>query len=153
MRKQLTPRLRGRLPTRLPFGEILIEWIARKTGGSGGKKNARPLPARQMGRDQDPCRSALSAPHRHRGAEILALYLEWRALRGNGPRRTEQTFRYAPLSSGLDVVRKILGQHEIATVQTPSIDKGAGIINLTYGPGACLGAISETSTPHGWERR
>jgi len=23
----------------------------------------------------------------------------------------EQTFRYAPLSSGLDIVRKILGQH------------------------------------------
>src|SRR6202008_3558709 len=34
----------------------------------------------------------------------------------------EQTFRYAPLSSGLDIVRKTLGQHEIATVQTTSID-------------------------------
>ena len=32
--------------------------------------------------------------------------------------RAEQTFRYAPLSSGLDIVRKTLGQHEIATVQT-----------------------------------
>ena len=31
----------------------------------------------------------------------------------------EQSFRYAPLSSGLDIVRKTLGQHEIATVQTP----------------------------------
>src|SRR3984957_16020738 len=50
---------------------------------------------------------------------------------GNGPRGTEQTFRYAPLSSGLDIVRKILGQHEIAIVQTTSIDQGAGIINLT----------------------
>ena len=29
----------------------------------------------------------------------------------------EQSFRYAPLSSGLDIVRKTLGQHEIATVQ------------------------------------
>jgi len=27
-------------------------------------------------------------------------------------------FRYAPLSSGLEIVRKALGQHEIATVQT-----------------------------------
>jgi hypothetical protein len=27
----------------------------------------------------------------------------------------EQRFRYAPLSSGLDIVRKTLGQHEIAT--------------------------------------
>src|SRR5215467_9262428 len=29
-------------------------------------------------------------------------------------------FRYAPLSSGLDIVRKTLSQHEIATVQTTS---------------------------------
>ncbi len=43
----------------------------------------------------------------------------------------EQTFRYAPLSSGLDIVRKILGQHEIATVQTTSIDQVAGMVNLT----------------------
>jgi hypothetical protein len=27
-------------------------------------------------------------------------------------------FRYAPLSSGLEIVRKTLGQHEIATVQS-----------------------------------
>jgi hypothetical protein len=31
-------------------------------------------------------------------------------------------FRYAPLSSGLEIVRKTLGQHEIATVQTTAID-------------------------------
>jgi hypothetical protein len=43
----------------------------------------------------------------------------------------EQTFRYAPLSSGLDIVRKTLGQHEIATVQTTSVDQTAGAINLT----------------------
>jgi hypothetical protein len=43
----------------------------------------------------------------------------------------EQTFRYAPLSSGLDIVRKTLGQHEIATVQTTSIDQTVGAINLT----------------------
>jgi hypothetical protein len=40
-------------------------------------------------------------------------------------------FRYAPLSSGLDIVRKTLGQHEIATVQTTAIDQAAGIVNLT----------------------
>src|SRR6516164_7640648 len=34
----------------------------------------------------------------------------------------EQSFRYAPLSTGLDIVRKTLSQHEIATVQTTSID-------------------------------
>jgi hypothetical protein len=43
----------------------------------------------------------------------------------------DQTFRYAPLSSGLDIVRKTLGQHEIATVQTTAIDQAAGIVNLT----------------------
>ncbi len=42
-----------------------------------------------------------------------------------------RTFRYAPLSSGLDIVRKTLGQHEIATVQTTAIDQAAGIVNLT----------------------
>ena len=47
---------------------------------------------------------------------------------GNGP---ERVFRYAPLSSGLDIVRKTLGQHEIATVQTTAIDQAAGIVNLT----------------------
>jgi hypothetical protein len=35
------------------------------------------------------------------------------------------------LSSGLDIVRKTLGQHEIATVQTTAIDQAAGIVNLT----------------------
>src|SRR5262249_44060762 len=42
-----------------------------------------------------------------------------------------RTFRYAPLSSGLDIVRKTLGQHEIATVQTTTIDKESGIVSLT----------------------
>jgi hypothetical protein len=39
-------------------------------------------------------------------------------IRSDGRRGDEQTFRYAPLSSGLDIVRKTLSQHEIATVQT-----------------------------------
>jgi hypothetical protein len=43
----------------------------------------------------------------------------------------ERSFRYAPLSSGLDIVRKTLGQHEIATVQTTAIDQVAGTVNLT----------------------
>jgi ERF superfamily len=43
----------------------------------------------------------------------------------------ERTFRYAPLSSGLDIVRKTLGQHEIAMVQTTAIDQTAGMVNLT----------------------
>jgi hypothetical protein len=47
------------------------------------------------------------------------------------PGEGQRTFRYAPLSSGLDIVRKTLGQHEIATVQTTSIDQASGIVNLT----------------------
>ncbi len=47
------------------------------------------------------------------------------------PRRAERTFHYASLSSGLDIVRKVLGQHEIATMQTTSTDRSASIISLT----------------------
>jgi ERF superfamily len=47
------------------------------------------------------------------------------------PGEGERSFRYAPLSSGLDIVRKTLGQHEIATVQTTAIDHTAGMVNLT----------------------
>jgi ERF superfamily len=43
----------------------------------------------------------------------------------------ERSFRYAPLSSGLDIVRRTLGQHEIATLQTTAIDQSAGMVNLT----------------------
>jgi hypothetical protein len=78
-------------------------------------------------------------------------------IRSGGPRGTEQSFRYAPLSSGLDIVRKVLGQHEIATVQTTSIDQAAGVINLTtvlaHASGEWIAsdwpvcAISETAAP------
>jgi ERF superfamily len=70
----------------------------------------------------------------------------------------ERSFRYAPLSSGLDIVRKTLSQHEIATVQTTAVDQAAGIVNLTtvlaHSSGEWIGsdwpvcAISEITTPH-----
>jgi len=47
------------------------------------------------------------------------------------PGEGERSFRYAPLSSGLDIVRKTLGQHEIATLQTTAIDQTAGMVHLT----------------------
>ena len=47
------------------------------------------------------------------------------------PREGVRSFRYAPLSSGLDLVRKCLGQHEIATVQATAIDANSGLIKLT----------------------
>jgi ERF superfamily len=79
-------------------------------------------------------------------------------IRRDGPKGTEQTFRYAPLSSGLDIVRKVLGPHEIATVQMTSIDQATGIISLTtvlaHASGEWIAsdwpvcAVSETATPH-----
>ena len=44
-------------------------------------------------------------------------------IRSPFPRESDRTFRYASLSSGLDIVRKALGKHEIATVQTTAIDQ------------------------------
>src|SRR5262249_7211414 len=43
----------------------------------------------------------------------------------------ERSLPYVPLASGLDIVRKTLGQHEIATVQTTAIDSAVGMVNLT----------------------
>ena len=67
-------------------------------------------------------------------------------------------FRYAPLSSGLEIVRKTLGQHEIATVQTTAIDQAAGVVNLTtvlaHSSGEWIASdwpvcpIAETERPH-----
>jgi hypothetical protein len=52
-------------------------------------------------------------------------------IRTGRPGEGERSFRYAPLASGLDIVRKTLGQHEIATVQITAIDNEAGLVNLT----------------------
>jgi hypothetical protein len=74
------------------------------------------------------------------------------------PREESRTFRYASLSSGLDLVRKCLGQHEIATVQTTSIDADQGLIRLTttlvHASGEWVSSewpicpVSETAAPH-----
>jgi hypothetical protein len=42
-----------------------------------------------------------------------------------------RTFRYAPLSSGLDIVRKALGEQGIATLQTTTIDQDIQSVSLT----------------------
>ena len=42
-----------------------------------------------------------------------------------------QSFRYAPLSIGLDIIRKTLGRHEIAVMQTTAVDPASGVVNLT----------------------
>jgi hypothetical protein len=78
-------------------------------------------------------------------------------IRSPFPREGERSFRYASLSSGLDLVRKSLGRHEIATVHTTSID-AAGLIRLTttlaHSSGEWVSSdwlvcpVSETATPH-----
>jgi hypothetical protein len=52
-------------------------------------------------------------------------------IRSPFPREADRTFRYAPLSSGLDIIRKSLGRHEIATIQVTAIDTQAGLLRLT----------------------
>src|SRR6516225_1644361 len=52
-------------------------------------------------------------------------------IRSPFPREADRTFRYAPLSSGLDIVRKTLGRYEIAAIQSTSIDNEAGLLRLT----------------------
>jgi len=79
-------------------------------------------------------------------------------LRSDGPGGAERLFRYAPLSSGLEIVRKTLSQHAIATVQTTSIDESAGLVRLStvlaHASGEWIAsdwpvcAISETAAPH-----
>ena len=79
-------------------------------------------------------------------------------IRSNETGAAERSFRYAPLSSGLDIVRKTLSQHEIATVQTTSIDETAGIVRLNtvlaHASGEWIAsdwpvcAITDTATPH-----
>jgi len=74
------------------------------------------------------------------------------------PREGDRTFRYASLSSGLDIVRKALGKHEIATVQTTSIDQEAGLLRLTtmlaHSSGEWVSSewpvcpVNETAAPH-----
>ncbi len=79
-------------------------------------------------------------------------------IRSPSLREGDRTFRYASLSSGLDLVRKALGKHEIATVQTTSIDHESGLIRLTtvlaHSSGEWVSSdwpvcpVGETAAPH-----
>src|SRR6266550_3277121 len=79
-------------------------------------------------------------------------------IRSPFPNEGEKSFRYASLASGLDIVRKSLGQHEIATIQTTAIDHDSGQIRLTtllaHASGEWISsdwpvcAISETAAAH-----
>ncbi|WP_407192921.1 ERF family protein [Bradyrhizobium sp. STM 3566] len=74
------------------------------------------------------------------------------------PREESRTFRYASLASGLEIVRKCLTRHEIATVQATAIDRESGLIKLTttllHSSGEWIASdwpvcpVSETAAPH-----
>jgi hypothetical protein len=79
-------------------------------------------------------------------------------IRSPFPQGADRTFRYASLASGLDIVRKSLGQQEIATIQTTAIDQDSGQIHLTtllaHASGEWISSVwpvcsvSETAAPH-----
>src|SRR2546423_6460673 len=74
------------------------------------------------------------------------------------PGEGARSFRYAPLSSGLDIIRKALGQQQIATVQTTAIDAPSGTISLTtvlaHASGEWIASdwpvcrLADTASPH-----
>src|SRR4051794_15458631 len=126
---------------------------------------------------QNPARSPLSSwiwrPIMHRSSETIGALAAALAkaqgeltnpeksltatIRAPFPGEGEKTFRYASLASGLDIVRKSLGRHAIATIQTTAIDQDSGQIRLTtllaHGSGEWISSdwpvcpISETATP------
>jgi hypothetical protein len=74
------------------------------------------------------------------------------------PREQNRTFRYASLATGLDIVRKCLTKHEIATVQATAIEPDMGLIKLTttllHTSGEWIASdwpvcpVAETAAPH-----
>ena len=145
-----------------------------ETGAGGRQGGHRARPAGQALQSPAPSASMLRwRPPMHRSSETIGAIAAALAkaqgeltnpeksltatIRSPFPREGEQAFRYASLASGLDIVRKCLGQHEIATVQTTAIDQ-AGQIQLTtllaHASGEWISSdwpvcpISETAAPH-----
>ncbi|MGR4929869.1 ERF family protein [Bradyrhizobium sp. CAR08] len=74
------------------------------------------------------------------------------------PREEGRSFRYASLASGLEIVRKCLSKHEIATVQATALENATGLITLTttllHSSGEWIASdwpvcpVAETVAPH-----
>src|SRR5260370_39341777 len=103
--------------------------------------------------------AALAAALAKAQAKLVNAEKSWTAtVRSGRPGETQRTFRYAPLSSGLEIVRKTLSEYEIAVVQTTATDQATQMLNLTtllaHASGewsashcpAC--AIAEIASPH-----
>src|SRR5436305_1812541 len=79
-------------------------------------------------------------------------------IRTGPPGQTERSFRYAPLSSGLEIIRKTMGEHEIAVIQSTAIDDTGRMLKLitvlAHASGQWVSsqwpvcAISEIANPH-----
>jgi hypothetical protein len=79
-------------------------------------------------------------------------------IRSPFPREDDRTFRYASLSSGLEITRKCLSKHQIATLQTTVIDREASLVRLTtmlaHASGEWISSewpvcpVAETAAPH-----
>jgi hypothetical protein len=70
-----------------------------------------------------------------------------------------QSFRYASLSSGLDIIRKALGGQQIAIAQTTGIDRVNGMAFCCTPPGSGSPRTGLSASyprqlhPAGWARR
>jgi ERF superfamily len=50
---------------------------------------------------------------------------------GGRPGEAARSFRYAPLSSGLEIIRKTLSEHDLAVIQTTAVDQSSRVLTLT----------------------
>src|SRR5215208_8543559 len=48
-----------------------------------------------------------------------------------GSEQDGRTYRYAPLSAGLEIVRKTMGRHELALIQTTHVHRESALVLLT----------------------
>src|SRR6516225_8604412 len=105
----------------------------------------RPLRRRPPMRRSSESFAALAAALAKAQAELINPEKSLTAtIRSGRPGEGERTFRYAPLAGGLDIVRKTLGQHEIATVLTTMLAHASGEWIASDWP-VC--PVAETASP------
>jgi hypothetical protein len=110
-----------------------------------------------MQRSSDSIGTLAAALAKAQGTLVNPEKLLTAVLPGSAPGERDRTFRYASLASGLDIVRKALGEHQIAALQTTTIDNEAGLVRLTttlaHSSGEWIAsdwpvcAVTETSAP------
>src|SRR5947208_17162368 len=101
---------------------------ARRTGPSASMSSRRRLPMHRSSESIAALAAALAKAQSELTNPEKSLV---GTIGADRPGQGARTFRYAPLSSGLDIVRKALGQQQIATVQATAIDAATGTISLT----------------------